>query len=258
MADHSKPTTTDTYTNWPTYLDGRFDDLAMGLEAAATSPTNLPSGSIRWNAAGKKWQIYSGSPLAWSDLSADYTINITGLLSTDTVTFAAARLTNTGDASLASTTHAFQIGATGSANLIADANEIMARNNGAAANLSLNFDGGDVYACTDGARFYSGGMTNLGKSTKAISGGAITVTTSYTLVTGEGATTDNLDSINGGVEGDILYLRHGSTGYTITVRDVTGSGGNIELAGGSSFGLTNARDMLKLLYNGSLDRKSVV
>lgn len=54
------------------------------------------------------------------------------------------RLTSTGDASLVSTTHAFQIGADASLNLIADSNEIQARNNGAAAALNINNEGGNL------------------------------------------------------------------------------------------------------------------
>lgn len=54
------------------------------------------------------------------------------------------RLTSTGDASLVSTTHAFQIGADASLNLIADSNEIQARSNGAASALNINRVGGNV------------------------------------------------------------------------------------------------------------------
>lgn len=54
------------------------------------------------------------------------------------------RLTSTGDVSLVSTTHAFQIGADASLNLIADSNEIQARSNGAAAALNINNEGGNV------------------------------------------------------------------------------------------------------------------
>lgn len=54
------------------------------------------------------------------------------------------RLTNTGDVSLASTGHPFQIGATGGANLAIDSNEIQARNNGEASTLNLNVLGGTV------------------------------------------------------------------------------------------------------------------
>ena len=54
------------------------------------------------------------------------------------------RLTSTADASITSTEHGFQVGTTDSANIIADGNEIMARNNSAVSELNLNPDGGDV------------------------------------------------------------------------------------------------------------------
>jgi hypothetical protein len=54
------------------------------------------------------------------------------------------RATSSTDASLTSTAHGFQIGSTSSTNLIMDNNELMARNNGLAAALSINRDGGSV------------------------------------------------------------------------------------------------------------------
>lgn len=50
-----------------------------------------------------------------------------------------------GDASLSSTTHPFQIGEDTGLNIIADANEIMARNNGAISTLFLQQDGGPLF-----------------------------------------------------------------------------------------------------------------
>lgn len=55
------------------------------------------------------------------------------------------RFEGSDDVSLSSTTHAFQIGPSSGVNLAMDTNEIMARNNGAASELYLNRDGGDVY-----------------------------------------------------------------------------------------------------------------
>ena len=54
------------------------------------------------------------------------------------------RITNTSDASLSSTDHAIQIGTTSGQNLIIDNNELSSRNNGAAATLNLQVDGGTV------------------------------------------------------------------------------------------------------------------
>lgn len=55
------------------------------------------------------------------------------------------RATSTTDVSLSSTTHGFQIGPTASTNLRMDINEIMVANNGAAGDLLLQDQGGDVH-----------------------------------------------------------------------------------------------------------------
>lgn len=54
------------------------------------------------------------------------------------------RVTATDDASLSSTLHPLQVGATAGQNVVIDDNEVMARNNGAAEMLRLNYDGGQV------------------------------------------------------------------------------------------------------------------
>ena len=54
------------------------------------------------------------------------------------------RIRNTGDLSLSSTTHGLTIGADNGANLAMDVNEIIARNNGATAELNLQTEGGRV------------------------------------------------------------------------------------------------------------------
>lgn len=82
MADFSKPVTTDTYTNVLTYLKATTSDIALGLDPATTSPTNLPTNSVRWSSASNKWQKYNGT--TWSDLSALYSINISGNAATAT------------------------------------------------------------------------------------------------------------------------------------------------------------------------------
>ena len=54
------------------------------------------------------------------------------------------RVTGTGDASLSSTTHGIQVGATSGQNLLLDNNEVLSRNNGASSTLHLQADGGTV------------------------------------------------------------------------------------------------------------------
>lgn len=82
MADHSKPTTTSTYVNFVSELDGRLDDISLGLDPATTSPTNLTTNAIRWTSASNKWQKYNGT--TWNDLSSAYSINIDGTVGATT------------------------------------------------------------------------------------------------------------------------------------------------------------------------------
>jgi hypothetical protein len=110
------------------------------------------------------------------------------------------RLLNPSDCALASTLHPFQIGEDSSVNLIIDNNEIMARNNGAAANLGLNADGGTVS--------FGGGTVSFG--------GAIAVA----------GTVDGRDIAVDGAKLDIATAKAwarvdqgGSTGHTPIIRN---------------------------------------
>lgn len=91
MADHSKPTTASTYANYTAELDGRLDDLSVGLDPAVVTATNVPTNSIRWTSATARWQKYNGA--SWADLSTAYQIAITGNAGTAT-TLATARNIN--------------------------------------------------------------------------------------------------------------------------------------------------------------------
>jgi hypothetical protein len=66
------------------------------------------------------------------------------LTTPDTLQALALRATSTGELTLSSTGHGFQVGPDGAANLAMDQNEVQARNAGAAAALHLNPDGGAV------------------------------------------------------------------------------------------------------------------
>lgn len=80
-----------------------------------------------------------------------------------------------------------------------------------------------------------------------IASGVITVTNSYHIVDTEGgAATDDLDTINGGVDGEIIVIRTASTLRDIVVKNGTG---NIVLAGGADITLTNLRDKITLMYD---------
>lgn len=81
--------------------------------------------------------------------------------------------------------------------------------------------------------------------------GEINVTQSYHRVeTESGDGTDNLDTITGGVEGDILVLRAEDSTHDVVVRDAS-VGDNIQLAGGANFTLDDADDIIVLIYDGA-------
>lgn len=81
-ADWSKPTVTSGYTNWPAEVKDRDADLAVGLDPAVVTPTNLPTNAIRWNSANARWEKYNGT--TWAVLAASYAISISGNAATAT------------------------------------------------------------------------------------------------------------------------------------------------------------------------------
>lgn len=90
-------------------------------------------------------------------------------------------------------------------------------------------------------------IINLGTpTTLTIASGIITRARSYHLVAGQSGAADDLDTINGGVAGDLLILRASSSTVTITCKDATG---NLQLAG--DFALDHADDTIILLYDGA-------
>ena len=89
-----------------------------------------------------------------------------------------------------------------------------------------------------------GGKLNLGSATElTIANGAITITKSFhTVDTESNAESDDLTTINGGAEGDILLLKLQSTTRTVTVKD----NDNLKLAG--DFTLSSWQDTIVLMY----------
>lgn len=114
--------------------------------------------------------LASGSVLTWASDVNLYRDSANVLKTDDQFSAPTLRLTDTTDVDLSSTGHAFQIGSSAGANIAMDGNEIMARNNGAAADLNLNADGGKTTisvnatstTAADGLQF--GGDVNLYRS----------------------------------------------------------------------------------------------
>jgi hypothetical protein len=114
------------------------------------------------------------------------------------------------------------------------------------ANLKFDPDG------TADGRFILDAMLNLGTPSElTIASGAVTITqTRHNIDTESDAATDNLDTINGGVDGDILILQSANAARDTTIRDNGVGGGNIELnLSGGSFTLTGRRDVICLMYD---------
>lgn len=93
-----------------------------------------------------------------------------------------------------------------------------------------------------------GGFYSLGTATElTISGGVVTATQSYhTIDTESDFAGDDLDTINGGTESDILILRAIHDDRLIRLKDGTG---NLRLAG--DFDLDNTQDRIMLIKQGS-------
>ncbi len=83
---------------------------------------------------------------------------------------------------------------------------------------------------------------------RTIASGEITISdeSSTSLLTEGGASTDDLDTINGGVVEQILILRAGLSSNTVVVKDGTG---NLRLEG--DFSLDDGQDRIMLQYDGS-------
>lgn len=70
MADWSKPTLTSTYSNYLSETTGR--DVDCATQFSVGTPTNVPTGAIRWSTSLSRWQVWSGT--AWGELTATYAL----------------------------------------------------------------------------------------------------------------------------------------------------------------------------------------
>lgn len=95
-------------------------------------------------------------------------------------------------------------------------------------------------------------LGNTTSSTKAVSSGAITVPASnnvlYQVVGASGSV--DLNTINGGKEGQIVMFATASSSYTITFKDSTVSPANLSLS--ADFAMNNPADMITLIKRGSI------
>lgn len=115
---------------------------------------------------------------------------------------------------------------------------------------------GDINAANPGrwiasnTRQRTQGFLNFGPvSTLTIATGAVTATqTRHDIDTEASTSTDSLVTVNGGVDGDLLILHVANATRHVICTDNTG---NLQLAGGANFTLTNQSDTLVLMYDGT-------
>jgi hypothetical protein len=81
--DFSKPAVTDAYATLLPGVSVALQDLARGLDPVLTGThTNIPTGTLRWNAASAMWERYNGT--SWAAAAATYAISISGNAATAT------------------------------------------------------------------------------------------------------------------------------------------------------------------------------
>ena len=207
MANHLQPTITSTYANFVAELDARFDDLAVGLDPAATTATNIPTNSIRFTSASNKWQKYNGS--AWNDLAATYAIAISGNAATVTngVYSTATYANPTFITSLAGSKITGEIsGNAGTATKLFAARNINGVAFDGTAAISLNLNNSVTFnnaggGAASGTAFSGGAAITVSYNTVgAPSTSGVNATGSWDIsITGASATTGNAATVTNGV-----------------------------------------------------------
>lgn len=96
----------------------------------------------------------------------------------------------------------------------------------------------------------------IGRNSLTIASGAITITGSaHQIDTEAGAASDDLDTINGGVDGQVLYLVTASGARDVVVRHLGGGTGNILTADGANITMGTTNSVLQLMLVGSFWRE---
>lgn len=223
MADHSKPVLTSTYSNFITELDGRFDDLAVGLDPAVTTATNVPTNSIRWNSVNSYWQKYNGS--TWVVLTSVYGISVSGNAGSATQVNTSITFNNAGTGAASGTTFNGSTARTISYNTIG-APSITGANASGTWAISVTGTASNVNITNDNT---STGVHYLYMGT-AISGGAITKVAStkltFTPSTGDLTASGNITSSSDiKLKTDLVKIENALdkvsrlTGYVYTRKD---------------------------------------
>jgi hypothetical protein len=113
--------------------------------------------------------------------------------------------------------------------------------------LQIRYNNAEIGAFRNDGSFDVGRIV-LRRALLTIASDAITVggLSNYEIANEGGAATDTLSTINGGVEGQLLYLRSFSSAQDVTVAET----GNIRLSS-ATFDLSHPQDRLVLQYDGA-------
>jgi hypothetical protein len=133
----------------------------MTAPAFATGFTVLGFDYVSLQAGQQVSELLSSAPMEFylnSSNTSTYAVEVTyngqdtftispggGLFAAGTATFNRLRINTGGEASLTSTTHGLQIGSSSGLNMRMDGNEIQSSNNGSAATLTIQNDGGNIF-----------------------------------------------------------------------------------------------------------------
>jgi hypothetical protein len=181
--------------------------MAIDFPNSPTLDDVFTVGTRSWKWTGSVWE--SVTTTSETAPATEYTAGANISLAGDEIAvvaspnFSTVRLTATTEANLTSTAHAFQIGASSGVNLVADGNEIMARNNSGASQLNLNPDGGNVsignatsVVTSVGPLTTNQGITNPQQKNALVASGydsasGLFAQTSRVVMTATSATSDN-------------------------------------------------------------------
>ena len=144
-----------TYPNFIANLaviDRNDGTISNGYMYKADYQGTLPTNAWGMYVEGDKHYLQGRVGINTTSPSSSYALDVNGDIVCDKI-----RIEGTGDASLSSTTHGLQVGATGGGNIAIDGNEILARDNGASSSLILQNDGGNISACAGGGSVTFGG-----------------------------------------------------------------------------------------------------
>jgi hypothetical protein len=239
--------------------NGAADDFTLSLTGAQDSSLILSSAGtgadalqISASAGGIDVTISGGAAGEDIDLTTDTSINLVATEAVADQIKLSAQGTVAGNAlNLATTDGGIIIAATGAANgdvtvTSGDDMSLTATGTFAASGTNCTIDSSgnadfNANLNTDG-KFSVGTPSEL-----TISGGVVTVTASFHNIDTEAdAASDDLDTISGGANGQVIYIYANNAGRSVVVKDGTG---NIYAAG--DFTMDNNEDSMCLIYDGS-------